>query len=120
MRADLAHLFGVDLDAVQDGRVSARHALALLERAPIYKDSLIRREVLGEDAAEWDQATAAVAHVGDLIASLIAGFSKEQSASELMFKRPVSKRDADAEPALIARTLAEVNWSSLMGAVNGG
>lgn len=87
MRAELQHLFGVDLDDVWEGRVTTRHAVSLLGQSARYGDSLIRENELD---AVWTPEVAAIAHLFDLVAKFIFG---DKYRADLGFPRP-KVRDA--------------------------
>lgn len=113
VRADLAHLYGVNLDDVLDGRVGSRHALMLLGQSPAYAASMIRDEIVGAEAARWDVTTSAVVHLSDLFAEFLGGLAK-QPADAYKFPRPGAKTASEEEPVLFAPTIAEFDVGGFM------
>lgn len=106
MRAELQHLFCVDLDDVWDGKVRVRHAVYLLGQAANYGDSLLRSDELG---TVWTPTVQAIAILHDMIAGALAG---DKFTDENRFPRP-KLRDAsvptnDDGHELYAPTLADM------------
>lgn len=117
MRADLARLFHVDLDDVLSGRVGVRHALMLLGRSRQYPDSLMREHDLGPELARWDKTTDAIAHMTDLMASLIVGMPGSKAKfNDIRFQRP--KLPGSEDSTLFAPTIADFDVGRFMRIIN--
>lgn len=82
MRAELQHLFHINLDDVWSGRVSVRHALYLLGQAAKYGNSLIRADEL---EMQWTPEVQAIAILHDMIAGALSG---DKFEDRFRFPRP--------------------------------
>ncbi|MGO2188180.1 MAG: hypothetical protein ACTH4Y_08025 [Microbacterium gubbeenense] len=106
MRADLQQFYGIDIDDVWAGRVSARHVLILAHQLTAVPDSRVFALRGGTPQLQgWDSGTVIAARTHNLIVTLINGLSGKSGdvPDDLFIHYPgTQKKPVEDQPKTLA------------------